>query len=246
MNIKVFIFTAGLFLFFPGLCLAQVLADSDGDGLNDLYEIQIYYTDHKNPDTDGDGFSDGEEIKYGYSPLKGDGARLMQIDSDGDNLNDNWELLLGTDLMDTDTDHDGYSDGQEVLNAYDPLDMRPIQIEKLIKVNIKDQSLSYYFGDKMMDSFKISSGVRGMDTPVGDFEVMQKFPTKHYGGIGYDYPNTKWNLLFTKRIYGYYIHGAYWHNNFGHPMSHGCVNVAYENMEPLYWWSQVGTKIVIE
>ena len=29
-------------------------------------------------------------------------------------------------------------------------------------------------------------------------------------------------------------------------MSHGCVNVSYANMEPLYWWAQVGTKVLID
>lgn len=239
-----FLFIFGLFM--PQISHSQVMSDSDGDGLNDLYELQVYYTDSKNPDTDGDGFSDGQEIANGYSPLQADGKTLMQVDSDGDSLNDNWELLLGTDLMDKDSDNDGYSDGEEVLNGYDPLDDRSVQKEKLIKVSIKDQELTYYFGDTIMDSFKISSGVKGMDTPTGDFEIMDKIPVKHYGGLGYDLPNTKWNLLFTKKIYGYYIHGAYWHNNFGQPMSHGCVNVAYENMEPLYWWAQVGTKVSIE
>ncbi|MDP3985970.1 MAG: L,D-transpeptidase, partial [Candidatus Veblenbacteria bacterium] len=45
--------------------------------------------------------------------------------------------------------------------------------------------------------------------------------------------------------YSYYIHGAWWHNNFGKPQSHGCVNVAYEHMERLYTWAQVGTKVII-
>jgi lipoprotein-anchoring transpeptidase ErfK/SrfK len=52
-------------------------------------------------------------------------------------------------------------------------------------------------------------------------------------------------MHFTTRYYRYWIHGAYWHDNFGQPMSHGCVNVDYENMEPLYDWSQVGTKVII-
>ncbi|PIY62567.1 hypothetical protein COY93_02865 [Candidatus Uhrbacteria bacterium CG_4_10_14_0_8_um_filter_58_22] len=46
---------------------------------------------------------------------------------------------------------------------------------------------------------------------------------------------------------GYYIHGAYWHNLFGKArVSHGCVNVGYADMERLYWWAQVGTRVVVE
>jgi hypothetical protein len=43
----------------------------------------------------------------------------------------------------------------------------------------------------------------------------------------------------------FYIHGAFWHDNFGQPMSGGCVNVAYENMEPLYNWADEQTKLII-
>lgn len=61
-------------------------------------------------------------------------------------------------------------------------------------------------------------------------------------GTTYNYPNTKWNLSFLPH---YYIHGAYWHNNFGHPMSHGCVNVSYNDMEQLYNFVDVGTPVTI-
>jgi len=36
---------------------------------------------------------------------------------------------------------------------------------------------------------------------------------------------------------GYSLHGAYWHNNFGHPMSHGCVNLPVPDAEELYYWT---------
>ena len=87
-----------------------------------------------------------------------------------------------------------------------------------------------------------------MPTPQGEFKILAKVPSKNYGGtgFGFSYPNTKWNLHFTTRYWRYYIHGAYWHDNWGNVMSHGCVNVSYENMEPLYWWTQIGTKVVIE
>jgi len=39
------------------------------------------------------------------------------------------------------------------------------------------------------------------------------------------------------------LHGAYWHNNFGHPMSHGCVNMKIADAEKIYYWTNpnVGT-----
>ncbi|MCR4280133.1 MAG: L,D-transpeptidase [Candidatus Komeilibacteria bacterium] len=222
----------------------QAATDADGDGLTDDDEINIFFTDPTVADTDGDGFSDGQEIAQEYSPRQA-GKRLIEVDSDDDYLNDAWELIMETGLMDPDSDGDLYLDGTEVAAGFDPRNPKPVQLEKRIEVNLKEQRLTYFFDDKKLDSFLISGGIASLPTPKGEFKVMKKFPLKHYRGPGYDYPNTKWNLLFTIKQYGYYIHGAYWHNNFGRPMSHGCVNVAYKDMEHLYWWAQTNTEVLI-
>jgi lipoprotein-anchoring transpeptidase ErfK/SrfK len=218
--------------------------DSDNDGLSDHDEINKYFTDQNNPDTDGDGFDDGKEIKYGFSPRFPDKKKLISVDSDNDELNDLWEINLGTNLLNADSDNDGHTDGEEVLNGFDPLSDKNEKLEKLIKVSLKNQGLSYYLGDKKITNFKISSGIKRLPTPRGTFSILQKTPVKLYKGVGYRYPNTKWNLLFSKS--GLYIHGAYWHNKFGTPMSHGCINVSYENMESLYNMTATGTKVIIE
>ena len=220
--------------------------DSDGDGLTDAKEIQIYHTDPSTADTDGDGFSDGEEVARGYSPLV-KGKKLVEVDTDKDYLPDAWEIALGTDLANPDSDGDGYLDGTEVRAGYDPLHPdSSARLEKLISVNLKQQRLAYSFGGKVLEQFSISSGLPPTPTPMGEFSVLTKRPLVHYQGPGFDFPNTRWNLRFA---YGgnlsYYIHGAYWHNRFGRPASHGCVNVSYQNMERLYDWAQVGTKVSI-
>ncbi len=221
--------------------------DSDNDGLFDYDEKYIYYTEINNPDSDGDGKNDGEEINNNQSPLSN--KSLIKTDSDQDYLNDYLELILGTDLMNPDSDGDLYLDGTEVAASYDPLDPSPLKTsEKLIKINLDEQNLKYYFNNQLIDSFPISSGIKGMDTPLGEFKILGKEDLKRYGGPGYDfdYPDTKWNLHFYTGNYRYYIHGAYWHNNFGNKMSHGCVNVSYDNMELLYWFINIDTKVVIE
>jgi L,D-transpeptidase catalytic domain/Bacterial TSP3 repeat len=221
--------------------------DSDQDGLFDYDEKNIYHTKIDNPDTDGDGINDGEEITNGQSPLSN--KSLIRTDTDQDYLNDAWELIIGTDLMNPDTDGDLYLDGTEIAASYDPLNSDiDAQVEKLIKVNIAEQKLEYYFDNKLIDSFLISSGIKGMDTPLGEFNILGKEDPKRYGGPGYDfdYPDTRWNLHFHTGQYRFYIHGAYWHNNFGNKMSHGCVNVHYDNMENLYWFTNIGTKVIIE
>ncbi|MBI4090854.1 MAG: L,D-transpeptidase [Candidatus Komeilibacteria bacterium] len=240
-NIRIMVF---FLIFFAPAAHGQA-ADSDADGLADEEELTTYFTDPALADTDGDGFSDGDEIETGFSPRFGDTKKLIQVDSDKDYLNDAWELALGTGLMNPDSDGDTYLDGTEVAAGYDPLTAGEVKKEKRIEVGLKTQHLEYYFGDVLFGSFPISGGVARLPTPKGEFTVLDKVPVKHYAGVGWDYPNTKWNLHFTTKKLRYFIHGAYWHNDFGKPKSHGCVNVSYENMEPLYWFSQIGTRVVI-
>lgn len=168
-------------------------------------------------------------------------------DSDGDGLTDALEMAFGSDPANTDSDNDGYVDGLEVKNSYSPVDAAPIKLPKKISVDLSKQQLSYFLGQVELGSFLISSGVKKMPTPKGEFIVLAKKPVVNYGGPGYNYPNTKWNLMFIKgKGFNFYIHGAYWHNKFGQPMSHGCVNVAYKNMEGLYQWADKGTKVMIK
>ena len=170
------------------------------------------------------------------------------LDSDKDYLPDAWERSIGTDPSNPDSDGDLYLDGTEAAAGFSPLDPKFHQWDKLIMVNLAKQQLSYYFGGHKLEEFAISSGLSRTPTPKGEYQVLNKVPTKTYGGGSFNfyYPNTKWNLHFLTVKYGYYIHGAYWHNKFGQPMSSGCVNVSYDQMERLYKWAQVGTKIVIE
>ena len=53
-------------------------------------------------------------------------------------------------------------------------------------------------------------------------------------GTYYNLPNVPNNMFFYK---GFAIHGAYWHNNFGHPMSHGCVNSPLAQVAQLFEWA---------
>lgn len=174
--------------------------------------------------------------------------QLKKMDSDNDGLSDYDEIYIyHTDPHNPDSDGDGYSDGHEVQHGYDPNKNGDDKLEKSIDVDLKTQTLTYYLGPYQVGKFLISSGVPGMPTPTGNYTILKKIPVVDYKGENYDYPNTKWNMMFKQQKPGsLYIHGAYWHHNFGHPMSHGCINVAYDNMEPLYNWTDVGTKVVIQ
>jgi len=90
--------------------------DTDGDGLTDGQEVNVYGTDPNDPDSDNDGLSDGDEVNtYGTDPL--------DDDSDDDGLTDGDEVnTYGTDPLDGDSDDDGMPDAWEVDNGLDPLD----------------------------------------------------------------------------------------------------------------------------
>ena len=194
--------------------MAHASIDADGDGLSDHEERAIYQTFWYDVDTDGDGFADGDEVNAGYSP-KQPNLTMKEADTDNDGLNDDWEIKLGSNLMIRDTDGDGYLDGTEVYYGYSPTDPRAIKVGKSIVASTQTLRLQYFLGDIMLDDVPISTGKSATPTPTGDFEVMSKVPVKHYLGDGYSYPNTLWNLHFTTGRYKYYIHGAYWHDNFG-------------------------------
>lgn len=147
----------------------------------------------------------------------------------------------------TDTDGDGFPDYIELLSGYDPYSHSPVPLPKTIHVSIKKQRLSYFTGPHLVKEIKVSTGLYGYDTPAGKFKIEKKVPVIHYQGEDYDYPNTKWNMRFKFHKNGsYYIHGAYWHKKFGRRASHGCVNVAYADMENLYEWATTSTPVIIQ
>lgn len=225
--------------------LAGEILDSDRDGLRDWKEIQIYHTNPYEKDTDGDGFDDGFEIRNGYSPLSKDKTKLVDLDTDKDGMNDLWEMSYGTDFRNADTDGDGIKDGAEIYSAHDPLSASTQLLKKTIKVDVTKHHLTYYLGDRPLESFAISAGKSKTPTPLGTFAIKQKLPVVRFKGKGYDYPNTKWNMLFTRANgHGYYVHGAYWHSKWGRGVSGGCVNVRYDQMERLYKFADVGTTVV--
>lgn len=113
------------------------------------------------------------------------------------------------------------------------------QKNKRIEVNLSTQKLNAYEGDKKKMSFDVSTG-KWAETPTGEFQIWTKLKyTLMTGGskdMGtyYYLPNVPYTMYFYK---DFGIHGAYWHNNFGHPMSHGCVNMRIADAERLFYWA---------
>ncbi len=121
---------------------------------------------------------------------------------------------------------------------------------KRIVVDLSDQTLTAYEGDKIFMQEKVSTGLELTPTSVGSTVVYLKSPTRYMQGPTpisdqyFDLPGVPWDLYFTAD--GGAIHGAYWHNHFGQPWSHGCVNLPPEKAHELYDWTPVGTRVFVQ
>ena len=143
----------------------------------------------------------------------------------------------GVNLATADIDADGADD---IITAPNKKN-NDLKVTRIV-VDLSEQRLYAYNNDVLIKTFLVSTGVPGMDTRTGEFHVNQKTYSKLYAGPGFFLPNTLWNMRFDGPRW---LHGAYWHNNFGRRMSHGCVNIEYKNAEWLYNLTSVGTRVTV-
>jgi len=111
-----------------------------------------------------------------------------------------------------------------------------------IDVNLSQQRLYAYEDDTVVKSFLVSTGVAAHPTVTGQYYVYVKYISTLMTGPGYYLPNVPYTMYFYE---GYGIHGTYWHNNFGTPMSHGCINMYTPDAEWVYNWASIGTLVNI-
>lgn len=124
-----------------------------------------------------------------------------------------------------------------VLGVSDPNNKR-------IEVDLTHQHLYAFEGDRKVYDFLVSTGKWGR-TPTGTFTIANKLvSTTMSGGSGATYyylPKVPYVMFFGNNEVpwsrGFSLHGTYWHNNFGHPMSHGCVNMRTEDAKVLFQWA---------
>jgi len=118
----------------------------------------------------------------------------------------------------------------------------PADGRRWIEVNLSSQTLTAWQGEVAVMHTYISSGLGATPTVTGRFTVGRKYSSQRMVGPGYDLPGVPWVMYFYG---GYAIHGAYWHNNFGRPMSHGCVNMSVGDSQLLYNWAPMGTEVYV-
>lgn len=134
--------------------------------------------------------------------------------------------------------------GEQTLSSTTPM------TDKKIIIKISEGLLYAYDGKELFMKEPVSVGLDITPTPKGTFKVYIKNPSRYMQGPiqditdqKYDLPGVPWNLYFTEQ--GAVIHGAYWHNHFGEPWSHGCVNLSPEIAKRLYNWADLGTAVLV-
>jgi len=149
--------------------------------------------------------------------------------------------------------------------------MRPITPEELIpispdvknkhlEVDLTNQKVTAYQNTQPVYRARIASGYFEGTTPIGEFKVERKQPSRHMAArteeSEFDLPGVPWVCYISWT--GVSLHGTYWHNNYGTPQSHGCINLSPEAAKWVYRWTEPyvaihddykssdhGTKVVI-
>lgn len=122
--------------------------------------------------------------------------------------------------------------------------------EKEVVVSLGAQHLWAYEGEQPILATFVSTGTAEtpeVATPIGQWRVLVKLPletmTGTVNGEPYQVEDVPYVMYFTDE--GHALHGTYWHNNFGAPMSHGCVNLPMDVAEWMFRWAPEGTAVTV-
>lgn len=116
--------------------------------------------------------------------------------------------------------------------------------EKRLEVRLRDQLAIAFEMDKPVFMARVASGAEFSNgrflTPVGQHETFHKRPSRHMAAgdlasNGYDLPGVPWICYITEK--GVAFHGTYWHNDYGRPRSHGCINLTPSAAKWIYRWT---------
>lgn len=124
----------------------------------------------------------------------------------------------------------------------------PASRGKSIVVDISDQWLYAYEGERMVFDAPVSTGRDGFNTPVGRFAIYAKVRSQTMRGCArgecWNVPNVPHAMYI---VGGVALHGTYWHNQFGTGVrrSHGCINLPLDAAAWLYGWAPLGTPVTV-
>jgi len=160
-----------------------------------------------------------------------------------------WALYAFTGVNDT-VWYQVLDDRYNIHHAVEASHLRPVQtneiapisqsvLSKRIDVYLNKQRLVAYENDLPVFTARIATGYFEGDTPQGEFRVERKQPTRHMAssiqGSEFDLPGVPWVCYISWT--GVSLHGTYWHNNYGTPQSHGCINLSPKAAKWIYRWT---------
>jgi hypothetical protein len=124
-----------------------------------------------------------------------------------------------------------------------------ITTSRWIEVNLDEQTLSVYQDDKLIFATLVSTGIDTLWTRPGIFKIYEKLDTENMSGSTtadrsdfYYIEDVPWTMYFDEKRA---LHGAFWHDRFGYPNSHGCVNISLGDSHWLYKWANVGDTVYV-
>ncbi len=112
-----------------------------------------------------------------------------------------------------------------------------------IIIDLSEQRIYAYEDGRLVRSVIVSTGLPATPTVQGNFTAQRKYVAQTMTGPGYYLPDVPYVVYFYA---GYALHGTYWHDNFGQPMSHGCVNLPTPEAEWFYTFADIGTPIHVQ
>jgi hypothetical protein len=136
--------------------------------------------------------------------------------------------------------------GRVIPNSTPP---EGVDNERWIEVNLGDQTIAVYDQNQLVFATLIASGIEPFWTKPGLFQIYQKLDSTPMRGSfeadrsdAYYLEDVPWTMYYDKARA---LHGAYWHNGFGNPRSHGCVNLSVGDARWLYDWASEGDWVYV-
>lgn len=109
--------------------------------------------------------------------------------------------------------------------------------ERWVGVCLREQTAVAYEGDKPVYAALVATGLAGTPTVQGIFRTWWRLVSRKMAGGNYYLEEVPWTCYFYS---GYALHAAYWHDAFGRPRSHGCVNLSPYDAWWIFKWSEAG------
>jgi hypothetical protein len=234
----------------------------EGRRYNVSTDLRVMPADRFRPirGSDFHGYEIGKDIEFPFALVRRPGAKRWVWDDGKKKLVASGEVawrsavqLTGKQKMVGGVLHYEMKDGGYIDDRHagrvDPAKKMPAwgkNGEKWIDINITKQVLVAYEGTKAVFATLVSSGESGLDDPAtskatkrGIFRIHTKYVTvtmdSNVVGEEFELRDVPYVQYFED---GYALHGAYWHDRFGQPKSHGCVNLAPEDARRLFHWTE--------